>query len=106
MSSWAAPADVRDVSRLLDDDAAPKHLHPALIAQHAALARRQGDSDRLVERERIALIETREHDLRRARLVGLTGHDERDRLPRWDRDVGRLEALVGDVHVYVATGLR
>src|SRR5438093_6628980 len=63
-----------NVFGLLDDDAATEHLHPALIGQRASLARRQGDSHRLVERELIALIETREHDLLRTRLIGLAGH--------------------------------
>ena len=84
---------------LFDNHLAADHFLPALVGQGALLAGWQVNPNCLIERKRIALVQARKQDFLHTRLVGLSGHDERDRLPRWNLHVRRLKTSVRYVDV-------
>src|SRR5207247_3899194 len=79
------------------NDAAAKHVHAADVIQRVRdHPRRDFYAHGLVEWKGLALIEPWDHDFRRARLVGLPGHHERECLPARNLRTGRLESTLGD----------
>src|SRR5438045_4156997 len=86
-------------TRLLDDDRALDHVHPARVAELAGLRERGRELDGCIERQLLLDLLAavhREDDLLRAGLVGLAREHERDGLAGGDLDALRLEARLGD----------
>src|SRR5437870_1917463 len=82
---------------LFGNDAAAKHIHAANVVQRVRDdPRRDLDAHRLIEWKRVALAEPGNDDFLRARLVGLPGHHERERLPARNLRTSRLEPTIGD----------
>ena len=80
----------------LHDQRAFDHVHPA-GEREFALARRELDRDRLVERKLAVDVVFLDHDLLRASLVGLSHEGHFGRRAYFEFEAGRLEAFISNL---------
>jgi hypothetical protein len=93
----------------LDCDDAVDHIHAALVLNVAGLRERDGDLDRLVERQvfRDLLVANGDHHRLRAGCVGRAGEDERGGDALLDRDLLGLETRgLGGCDLRATTALK